>query len=371
MTTKPHHKHPKLTKPLGGQLHRYEVALIGAPCGVIQQLAADLAKALTPLRVGYLDAAHGAAQSPKVFWRETTDQIGHFRADYHEPHAEWSLRTAFADCDLVLVNGNHFRAAQQLVLIHPAKRDSLERKLDRLTQVMGCIGCEGEAEPYDFLTESFTNLDDKPFWTLEQVSELANHLRNWASPPKIRGLVLAGGQSQRMGQDKGLIDYHGMPQRDYLAQMLLAYCQTASLSLREPDELANWEVVADRFVGLGPFGAVLSALMHDPNSAWLTVATDMPLVDGTLIQRLIAGRNPSKLATCFHNPETGFPEPLLTIWEPRAYPRMLQFLAQGHSCPRKVLINSEIEELTLSDDLPIRNANTPEEMAQLKARIDG
>ncbi|MFT5737968.1 MAG: molybdopterin-guanine dinucleotide biosynthesis protein A, partial [Maribacter sp.] len=36
------------------------------------------------------------------------------------------------------------------------------------------------------------------------------------SNAKIYGLVLAGGKSTRMGVDKGLITYHGLPQRDYL-----------------------------------------------------------------------------------------------------------------------------------------------------------
>jgi molybdopterin-guanine dinucleotide biosynthesis protein A len=53
-------------------------------------------------------------------------------------------------------------------------------------------------------------------------------------------------------------------------------------------------------------------------------------------------------------------EPLITIYEPKAYPILLQYLAQGYSCPRKMLINNDVEIVEVDDDL-IQNINTPEE----------
>ena len=55
-----------------------------------------------------------------------------------------------------------------------------------------------------------------------------------------------------------------------------------------------------------------------------------------------------------------FPEPLITIYEPKAYGKLLQYLAQGYSCPRKMLINSDVKIIEVADAV-IRNINTPEE----------
>ena len=63
------------------------------------------------------------------------------------------------------------------------------------------------------------------------------------------------------------------------------------------------------------------------------------------------------MATAIYNPETGFPEPLITIWEPRSYQVILNFLAQGYSCPRKVLINSDINLLKLEEPRVLLNVN--------------
>ncbi|MBP9874846.1 MAG: molybdopterin-guanine dinucleotide biosynthesis protein MobA, partial [Haliscomenobacter sp.] len=70
---------------------------------------------------------------------------------------------------------------------------------------------------------------------------------------------------------------------------------------------------------------------------------------------------PSLMATAFNSPVNNLPEPLIAIWEPRSYPILLQFLAQGYDCPRKALINSPIHLLEAPDPQALENVNTPEE----------
>ena len=46
----------------------------------------------------------------------------------------------------------------------------------------------------------------------------------------------------------------------------------------------------------------------------------------------------------------------------------MQYLAQGYSCPRKMLINSDVEIVEVDNDF-IRNINTPEEYKSAKKEI--
>ena len=48
---------------------------------------------------------------------------------------------------------------------------------------------------------------------------------------------------------------------------------------------------------------------------------------------------------------------------------LLQYLAQGYSCPRKMLINSDVEIVEVNDNL-IRNVNTPEEFEAAKLELN-
>ncbi|KUG08969.1 molybdenum cofactor biosynthesis protein MoaC [Solirubrum puertoriconensis] len=191
-------------------------------------------------------------------------------------------------------------------------------------------------------------------------------MRQWWQQrvPLLRGLVLAGGQSQRMQTDKGRLHYHGREQREHAAALLAPWCQEVFVSCRaeQAAELpAGLQPLPDQFLNLGPMGGILSALRHDPNAAWLVVACDLPFLSETTLQHLVQHRNPARVATAFQSPENEFPEPLITIWEPGSYGVLLQFLALGYSCPRKALINSNVELLQAPVPQELRNVNTPAE----------
>ena len=141
------------------------------------------------------------------------------------------------------------------------------------------------------------------------------------------------------------------------------------LSVSHESTQAGKNLIADRFIGLGPFGGILSAMMHDPNAAWLVMACDLPSFDQEAIESLIQERKTSKFATAFLNHETKFPDPLCTIYEPKMYPKMLQFLAMGYACPRKALINSDSHIINPNHQEWLQNVNTPEQFEQVKSRM--
>ena len=95
-----------------------------------------------------------------------------------------------------------------------------------------------------------------------------------------------------MGKDKGQIDYHGKPQREYMADVLNEICDETFLSVRSSKkEIAiDYPFLEDTFYDLGPFGAIASAFRHRPNVAWLVVACDLPLLDLETLDFLALGR---------------------------------------------------------------------------------
>ncbi|MDF1863553.1 MAG: NTP transferase domain-containing protein [Saprospiraceae bacterium] len=380
---KKHKKHANLTRPNYGQFGRNEWAILGTPCGVIQKLGYDLTKELSEKwKVAYVDADHKSADgelenetsknaiSNNAFL-EYTDKITHHRFESNAEMDSFQYRTYFNESDLVLVNGNHFKAKNQIVVIDPRKEDSLKRKLDSLTNVQLILLTDNVSEPFGFLKENIEGINEIPVVRLSdfhEIKEFLAHKMETAIPP-LFGLVLAGGKSERMGRDKGQIDYHGKPQREYVHDLLTQFCEKTFLSFRDDqdEKTANdLPILKDSFSGLGPFGAILSAFRKYPNHAWLVVACDLPLLDKRTLKFLTENRNTSNIATAFHSPVTNFPEPLITIWEPKSYPVLYQFLAQGYSCPRKVLINSAIHLLEIPDSQAIKNVNTPTEFEEVK-----
>jgi molybdopterin-guanine dinucleotide biosynthesis protein A len=277
----------------------------------------------------------------------------------------------FSSYDLVLINGNHYAGKSQILLLDKEKEASVRKRLDQITDVKMVIRLQKDVEDFDFLLEKFPGLSAIPHFDFDQTGHIVAQIEKIVdqSIPRVKGLVLAGGLSRRMGRDKGLINYFGKSQRSYTAELLKKCNLETRLSVRKEQEVTDTEVIEDVFLGLGPFGAICSAFQYDPNSAWLVLATDLPYVDESLIRKLLRQRDPSKVATAVKGIKKRFPEPLVTIWEPKAYPIMLQFLSQGISCPRKVLINSDVK-LVETDDAYIYNVNTPEEFDSVRKDLE-
>lgn len=370
MISNTHKKHAFVQKPEGGKFHRHELAILGAPCGIIQQLVRDLQSNLRDKKLGYVDADHQASEMESGFAQVYTDKISHHQIAFEHRDLTYSYRSLFNELDGVLVNGNHFKAEKQIVIVNEKKKESLQRKLDRLTNVQAIILDEGMTEPFDFLKDHLEPAQI-PVVQISRLEEITQIIREqFDSLAPINGLVLAGGKSTRMGQDKGQITYYDQPQRDHLAELLSERCDETYLSV-QTTITSNLPQITDSFLDLGPFGGILSAFRKDPNHAWLAIAVDVPFVDAAAIDLLISKRDASKLATCFHNPQTNFPEPLITIWEPKAYPVLLQYLTLGYSCPRKVLINSDVNEIQAPNDQVLMNVNTPEEKSKAESLIHG
>ena len=190
--------------------------------------------------------------------------------------------------------------------------------------------------------------------------------------PALYGLVLAGGRSVRMGQDKSAIQWHGREQKYYMADMLAAVCDKVFISCRaeqQGDIAPGYTALPDTFDGGGPLIAIRSALRALPNVAWLVVACDLPLLDAATLQYLVAARNADGIATTFQSPFDGLPEPLITIWEPAAYAVLQAHIADGFKCPRKALIRNEqlVKMIAPPHPQALLNANTPEDAADVQA----
>lgn len=180
----------------------------------------------------------------------------------------------------------------------------------------------------------------------------------------LNGLVLAGGKSTRMGEDKGMVHWHGKEQRYYVADLLAGFCKEVFISCRKEQATTidkKFKVIKDEVEDRGPLGAIISAFHKNKNSAWLVVACDLPLIDEKTIQYLIQNRDEDVVATTFESPDDGLPEPLITIWQPAALPLLKVALSERKYSPQKILMKAKIKLLSAPDRSALMNVNTPEE----------
>lgn len=179
------------------------------------------------------------------------------------------------------------------------------------------------------------------------------------------GLVLAGGQSQRMQRDKALLDYHGQPQLEWTYELLRGFCDETFISVRreQHDELRDrLPRIEDDGESIGPAAGMLAAYRH-AQRGWLVLACDLPYLGEAVLQRLIRARDESQQATAFRSAHDGLPEPLCAIWEPSGLDWLTEQVAAGVYCPRKALIRGRVKLLQPFDATALDNINTPHEHA--------
>jgi molybdopterin-guanine dinucleotide biosynthesis protein A len=189
------------------------------------------------------------------------------------------------------------------------------------------------------------------------------------SRPVVHGLVLVGGRGSRLGQDKGALDYHGLPQARWALQLLGPFCARCFLSGRsEQAETAVYRglpMIVDEGVGAGPGGGVLAALRRFPSVAWLVMAADMPLLDSAWLAKLLERRDPAALATAYRRRD-GVPEPLCALWEPAAKAPLERQAMGGDISLRRALEAGPARLLDVEDDGPLTSVNTPEDDARVR-----
>lgn len=383
-----HQKHTNLQRRDNDHFAPNEIAFLGTNCGVISELVQQVSQQLSHYKLAYFDASHAKDVEENFLSEYVFHHQGNVQVTTSGVVNKFQQRLDFAQFDYVFINGNHFEGAKQILILDEQKEASVLKRLEQLQHIQFVIKLKKETEFFSFLVEKYPQIKNSTCYTIGEIDKIWNHIHHLIQEKiaPIKGLVLVGGKSTRMGTDKSELNYHGKSQKGIAKELLennnletfysvqpfnLNQVNKASTNVAssavEKSQVLN--EIPDTFLNLGPFGGICSAFQKDPNSAWFVLATDVPFVNNEVIQTLLKHRNPSKVATAIKGKNKEFVEPLITIYEPKAYPILLQYLAQGYSCPRKVLINSDVEIVEIDDDF-IRNINTPDEFETAKKEIE-
>ncbi|MGI9272245.1 MAG: molybdenum cofactor guanylyltransferase [Woeseiaceae bacterium] len=182
----------------------------------------------------------------------------------------------------------------------------------------------------------------------------------------IFGLVLAGGESRRMGHDKARLERDGKSQLAHIVDLLGGVTDRVFVSTRsaqqDDTERSRFEQIVDRYDDIGPIAGIITALEEHPDTDWLIVACDLPNIDEPTLRYLIENHSEQHPFTAFRSSHDGLPEPLCALYSDGSEAIVRQFIDDGIVCPRKVLIRSECALLEQPDPTALDNVNTPDDL---------
>lgn len=128
---------------------------------------------------------------------------------------------------------------------------------------------------------------------------------NPSTKQKIAGVVLAGGRSSRMGQDKALLPFQGRPMIDHMVDLLHeAGCEDVFIS----GQRKGYPCISDSAPYQGPAVAMRHVLQELVGyQGVLFVPVDMPLLTAGFLQQLLIQKKGAyfdgwPLPACIMNP---------------------------------------------------------------------
>lgn len=194
------------------------------------------------------------------------------------------------------------------------------------------------------------------------------------APPRfsdVAGIILAGGESSRMGSNKALLKVNGERMVETAYRCLTGIFDEILLVTNTPEvyEFIPCRKVADIYPGMGPLGGIHAALFNCAAERAFITACDMPGLNPRLIREL----------NCMHVgadvviPETvGGLEPLHAVYTKNCLPNIEKMLRAGK---RRILSCFEPSQIRLvpreriaamdSDFSSFCNINTQEEYRRL------
>jgi molybdopterin-guanine dinucleotide biosynthesis protein A len=112
----------------------------------------------------------------------------------------------------------------------------------------------------------------------------------WTMPEKATAIIMAGGESCRMGTEKSMLLVKGRPMIEHICEQLHGYFEQILISANEVDRYAflGFEIISDRIPGQGPLMGIASALEASANELNFVVACDIPYIDLAYVRKMLA-----------------------------------------------------------------------------------
>ncbi len=193
----------------------------------------------------------------------------------------------------------------------------------------------------------------------------------------VTGVILAGGQSSRMGSNKALLPFQGGRFIEVIYRRFSELFPEVLLVTNNPEQYAflPCRKVADLYPGMGALAGLHSGLRHATMPHIFVAACDMPWLNSALIRRLAGLLDTADVVIPFG--ENGL-EPLHAIYGKQCLGPMEESLAADRRRIVSFFPQVRVRELRQEQVRAIdpdfdsfRNVNTPDDYYRLRAEYSG
>ena len=186
----------------------------------------------------------------------------------------------------------------------------------------------------------------------------------------VTGIILAGGKSSRMGEDKGLMLLDGIPMIEHIIHVFKQLnIPILIISNNAKYQQFGFPVFPDIVTDKGPAGGILTALSKTKTSTNIIVSCDTPFITEELILFLFKQHQNSQITYPVHENRA---HPLIGIYEKETFQLFQESIDLGELKLRSILKKAKTNRVKLPSSLFLNeknclaNINTREELNTFK-----
>jgi molybdopterin-guanine dinucleotide biosynthesis protein A len=182
-------------------------------------------------------------------------------------------------------------------------------------------------------------------------------------------LVLAGGDSRRMGRTKAWLQVGETTLLRWVIERLAPGFSEVVVSFAEPEqvqELVPYRVVFDRKTFAGPLAGLEAGLATARNDVTFAVACDMPYVTRELVEMAVAASHGCDAAIPRID---GRPEPTCAAYRRSALPKITAALDAGRLKASDLAEELDVTWLEGLDPDQFRSLNAPEDYERFRREL--
>ena len=187
----------------------------------------------------------------------------------------------------------------------------------------------------------------------------------------ITGIILAGGKSSRMGEDKGFLKLNG---KTFMSSIIAALNPIVGeiiiVSNNSEYDVFDLKRVADSMEESGPLAGLYSGLLHSETENNIVLSCDVPLISTSVLKKLLEGA-PSEAEVIQFESE-GKTMPLVAMYKKKCRHHFLKLLQTNERRLRFAIDQLDVKTITLDSELgkTVRNINTISELKDLKHEFE-
>lgn len=174
-------------------------------------------------------------------------------------------------------------------------------------------------------------------------------------------IILAGGKSSRMGQDKGLALYRGKRMIEHVVESCKKLTPKILISTNNQEySFLGYPLVEDNFKEMGPIGGLQAGLVASETFDNIFCSCDMPGIQPEVLIRFLDKKNNDSQAVVAANSKGNF-FPVLGYYNKSVLPVIEKQIAKGDFKMQHLLKELNVQSMVFPDEV-LKNINYPEDL---------